>query len=195
MTARGFLNDFAGRAFGRWKVEGFAGRGPGRRSMWRCVCRCGQVSVVSDANLRSGKSRSCGCLKSDLKTQAAVRSGRKISRGVRSPEYQSWTSMIARATSKRTDRRGLDYSLRGIGVCRRWRKFDNFLTDMGRRPPGTSLERKNNDVGYQKRNCKWATPSEQVRNRRSKEQVTNDRTAALKKSKKKNEMPERKVRK
>lgn len=184
MTARGFINDFTGRSFGRWRVESFAGRSPARRSMWKCVCRCGRIAVVSDANLKSGKSRSCGCLKDDLKTQGAVLSGRKIARGVRSPEYQSWIAMIARVDTKQADRRGLDYALREITVCRRWRKFENFLTDMGKRPLGTSIERKDNDAGYCKRNCKWATSSEQVRNRRSSERVENDRAVALKKIKK-----------
>lgn len=184
MAARGAIsNDFTGRSIGRWKVISYAGRSIHRRSMWNCVCRCGNTGVISDANLRSRKSRSCGCLKSELITQKSIRSGRSVSTGIRSPEYQSWAAMCARVDSTRTDRRGLDYAFRGITICDRWRKFENFLIDMGKRPRGTSIERIDNDVGYRKSNCKWGTHSEQVKNRRSSAQVAIDRAAALKKAK------------
>lgn len=52
-------------------------------------------------------------------------------------------------------------------MCKRWTKFENFLADMGTRPVGMTLERKNNDKGYSKRNCVWATQAQQNNNRRS----------------------------
>jgi len=182
MPAPGSLfNDLTGRVFDRWTVRKFSGR-KNRRSLWECVCRCGSIKIVSDSNLLSGKSRSCGCLKRELQRSRSVRSGRRSNSGARSPEYESWTSMIARATTKNNDRRGLDYALRGISVCERWRSFDNFLADMGKRPLGTSLERKNNNLGYCLSNCKWATASEQVKNRRSSQQVARDRAVSMKKA-------------
>lgn len=185
MPARGALySDLTGLAFGRWTVRRFAGRRH-RRSLWECICDCGTPGIVSDSNLKSGKSRSCGCLKREIRINRSVRSGRQSASGVRSPEYHSWSSMIARATAKNDDRRGLDYALRGITVCARWRSFDNFLADMGKRPAGTSLERKDNNRGYSKSNCKWATASEQVRNRRSSDQVAEDRAAAKRSLKRK----------
>jgi hypothetical protein len=60
-----------------------------------------------------------------------------------------------------------DYGGRGITVCKRWRVFKNFLDDMGVRPEGLTLDRKNNSKGYSPANCKWATRAEQQRNRRS----------------------------
>ena len=63
-----------------------------------------------------------------------------------------------------------NYGGRGITVCKRWHKFENFLADMGERPFGLTLDRKNNDKGYYKRNCKWSTWIEQQNNRRPRKQ-------------------------
>ena len=59
------------------------------------------------------------------------------------------------------------YSKRGITVCKRWLKFDNFVSDMGERPSGMTLDRKDNSKGYFPSNCRWATRLEQSRNRNS----------------------------
>lgn len=78
--------------------------------------------------------------------------------------YRLWRTMIDRCDNpkaKAYDR----YGGKGIKVCRRWYKFENFYADMGDRPRGTTLDRKNNKLGYSKSNCRWATVSEQLRNR------------------------------
>src|SRR5258707_9500376 len=79
--------------------------------------------------------------------------------------YQIWLGMKRRCVNqKRDDYR--HYGGRGIKVCKRWQKFENFYEDMGDPPDGYSIERKNNNKGYNKENCKWATWSEQRRNTR-----------------------------
>lgn len=61
-----------------------------------------------------------------------------------------------------------NYGGRGITIVKRWLKFENFLADMGERPLARTLDRKNNDKGYYKRNCRWATLSQQNNNKRKK---------------------------
>lgn len=79
------------------------------------------------------------------------------------PEYNSWKMMKARCRRK-TFTSYPDYGGRGIDYCERWEDFSNFLSDMGRRPPETSLDRIDNSRGYSPENCRWATRKQQRRN-------------------------------
>jgi hypothetical protein len=87
----------------------------------------------------------------------------------RPPEYRSWDGMKARCLNpKAVNYEG--YGGRGISVCERWRtSFTNFLHDMGPRPVGTTLDRRDNDGNYEPGNCRWVTPTEQNANRRSRQ--------------------------
>lgn len=82
------------------------------------------------------------------------------------PTYQSWQHMIDRCTNRNAGNYHR-YGGRGITICERWLVYENFLADMGARPAGKSLDRKDNDLGYEPGNCRWATPHEQSQNRRS----------------------------
>lgn len=86
--------------------------------------------------------------------------------GRTSPTYRAWHSMINRCTNPRM-RNYCDYGGRGVSVCARWRDFAAFLADMGERPAGLTLDRRDNDGDYEPGNCRWATTGEQARNKRS----------------------------
>jgi hypothetical protein len=118
---------------------------------WLCRCGCGNQKSVSAGNLRSGAVASCGC-------------SRKTHGASDTRTYRVWWAMIARCRYKRMPF-WVRYGGRGIRVCWRWKKFENFLADMGEAPPGLTLDRKNNDGNYSPSNCWWATQAEQERNK------------------------------
>ena len=81
----------------------------------------------------------------------------------KSPTYHSWDNMKGRCLNP-NNRKYPSYGARGITVCPEWMSFEKFLADMGEKPKGTSLDRKDNDGNYEPNNCRWATPLEQQRN-------------------------------
>lgn len=91
--------------------------------------------------------------------------------GRQSRTYTCWCNMRARCENPRNSSYA-NYGARGITVCKRWRKFSNFLADMGEAPIGLTLDRRNNNRGYSKTNCHWITRGEQQRNRRSNRLLT-----------------------
>jgi len=135
---------------------------------WRCRCRCGNEIVVRGITLRSGNTSSCGCLVSDLLAERNRRNRRQVhGHAARlSPAYRSWMAMNGRCRNPNDPGFHL-YGGRGITICDRWRDFVCFLEDMGDRPPGTSIDRIDNDGNYEPGNCRWATPKQQGQRRRA----------------------------
>lgn len=131
-----------------------------------CLCDCGKTFTAFNYSLKSGNTRSCGCLRAEM-TAALKYDHGCAAIGAQTPEYKVWQGLIGRCANPNNPAYN-DYGGRGIKVCDRWRDFKNFLADVGPRPPGTSIDRfPNNDGNYEPGNTRWATIFEQNNNRRS----------------------------
>lgn len=152
-----------GQRFGRLVVVEMLVPAASGRSRARFICSCGNEKIAKVYSVVSGGTSSCGCLRSEN-----INRVRRTLHGMtHTPEFRSWSAMISRCTNPNT----ADYYLyggRGIAICERWRhSFSNFFSDMGQRPPGTTLDRRDNDKGYEPANCRWATNEQQQRNKRT----------------------------
>jgi len=131
-----------------------------QRAYWRCKCECGAIVSISACDVKSGHSKSCGCLNQEARIKNNTTHGMSGT-----PTYISWTNMVDRCCDT-TNKRFAHYGGRGIRVCDEWMKFDGFLKDMGARPDKLTLERVDVDGNYEPSNCKWATKKEQANNLR-----------------------------
>jgi hypothetical protein len=156
--------DHTGRRFGMWKALTLAPSNRRGGAMWLCRCDCGSEKTVPADTLIKGRSNSCGCKSNEFRSERCKKHGHTWIGGA-SGTYSSWSAMLQRCENA-NHKQYADYGGRGINVCERWRKFENFLADMGNRPDGRSLDRISNNGNYEPSNCRWATYSEQTKNRR-----------------------------
>lgn len=159
--------DLTGQRFGKLVALSPARVLHGRRG-WTCACDCGASTTVSTLNLRADKTKSCGCLRREACSAIAIEHNFRHGHNTtahKTPTWNSWNAMLKRCRQPAHTSYS-SYGGRGITVCERWLDFRAFLADMGERPDGRTLDRVNVNGNYEPSNCRWATRSEQQRNKR-----------------------------
>lgn len=160
--------NLTGREFGRLTVLGYVGR-----KKWRCRCQCGNTNdILGNSLTRENGTQSCGCLFREVVSRG-VRERSTTHGMTKTRTWKTWSMMIQRCHNQNAPDYPR-YGARGVTVCLRWRlSFEDFLADMGERPDGKTLDRfPMQDGNYEPGNCRWATPEEQQRNKRTNRLVT-----------------------
>jgi len=137
-----------------------------RRTKFLCLCDCGNKTIATGSDIKSGNTTSCGCVKRENGKTVNLIHGASA-KNARTGAYRSWQTMKSRCYNEDNNRFYL-YGARGITVCDRWLdSFENFFADMGERPDGCSLDRIDVNGNYDPHNCRWSTSEQQSRNQRT----------------------------
>jgi len=156
---RGFCNNLIGQRFGRLLVLELVGIDKWYNRKWLCQCDCGEEVIVLGSHLKNGNTKSCTCLARELSAARLLTHGQS-----RKTTYRIWDGLRRRCDDPKNP--GYKwYGAKGISVCDKWQKFAGFFEDMGVRPSGLTIERKDSKGDYEKENCEWATITKNLRNR------------------------------
>lgn len=161
-TSHSTARNLIGQRFGRLVViERAPNRAGNSCAIWRCLCDCGNEKLKASHDLKRAHAPSCGCWGRERISEA-----KGTHRLTETREYVIWAGMKQRCLNANSDAYPY-YGGRGIQICDRWvDSFESFLADMGKAPPGTSIDRIDNDGNYEPGNCRWATAKVQTKNRR-----------------------------
>lgn len=159
--------DLKGQRFGRLVVLSESPKRTKSRGIyWFCECDCGNIKEIASQSLLRGLTTSCGCYNKQVNIEKNTKHG-----GYGTPTYKSWDKMMQRCTNPNCPEY-VWYGKRGITVCDEWKDFAKFRLDMGERPPQTTIDRINVNLGYFKDNCRWANSVIQANNTRRNEHIT-----------------------
>jgi len=155
MTNKSQIPDIAGKKYSKLTAISFC-YSKSQIHYWLFNCDCGNNKILRKNEVKCGRTRSCGCLMRKYPSDTT-----------KSKSYHTWQSMRDRCFNSKNSRYA-SYGGRGIKVCDKWLKFENFLEDMGQPPsPKHSIDRINNDGDYEPSNCRWSNNTEQTRNQSS----------------------------
>lgn len=155
-----------GQKFGRLTVIGLDETVKSTHQHYLCRCDCGNFKSINKYSMARGGSQSCGCIKREQLIE------RNHSHGLsKTKTYGSWSTMKSRCTNPNFPKYE-SYGARGIKICDKWMTFEGFLEDMGERPLGMTIDRLDVNGDYCKENCRWATNSQQARNKTNTRYIT-----------------------
>lgn len=153
------MQELTGLRFGRLVVLKWSHRDLDGRHRWLCLCDCGNETTCEGHHLKRGSVKSCGCWQRDRTHEVKTTHGLS-----QTATYRAWISMRQRCNNPAA----AGYSQcggRGVRICARWRLFSNFLADLGPKPAGHILDRRDPEGDFRPENCRWSTPKESASRR------------------------------
>lgn len=163
----GKIKDITGEKFGRLTVIEFAGYGTSNKTQWKCLCECGNEIIVKTNSLRTGHTRSYGCLEIETKRECSKTHGLRYD-----PLYSTWLNIRDRCNNPNNSHYKW-YGEKGIKMCDKWNDFREFYdwANNNGYVKGLSIERIDNSLGYCPENCKWIEFKDQAKNKTSNYQI------------------------